>query len=407
MKQSKIHQYIPIFIALFWTFFTSNAVAEIQLQSQSLEHRKIGSVEMLVPEGFVLEVLNDKLNRPRMITFAPNGDMLIGSAKTVYHLKPPYVEASNYLSIDGYPHSTAIRDQELFIATTKGIHKTNYDPDVTRIRPLDLTRIAKLPGGFGHSSRTIDIAPDGSVIVSLGITGNCSDEYISDDYSFKDRRGGMLRLIESEDEYSWEPYASGLRNPVGFDFHPITGVMYSANNGPDHWGFDRPPEYFSKVEPNSFHGMPWYQYVDSTLYRDQCIASSPPRPGSDVVAPVATFPARVAPLGMSFVPQNSLGERFDLNAVVALHGSWATQPDGDYIGPSATRRPPAVVMVEFANNEATGSVAPIVLGFQLEDGTRIARPAGIAIGPDNALYFTSDGGAIEGLFRLRRIIQQS
>jgi glucose/arabinose dehydrogenase len=48
-------------------------------------------------------------------------------------------------------------------------------------------------------------------------------------------------------------------------------------------------------------------------------------------------------------------------------------------------------------------VENLVSGFQRDNGERWARPVGVAFGPDGALYFTSDGGATEGLFRLRRI----
>jgi glucose/arabinose dehydrogenase len=88
------------------------------------------------------------------------------------------------------------------------------------------------------------------------------------------------------------PYASGLRNPVGFDWHPQSGVMYASNNGPDHQGFELPPEYFSRIETGSFHGMPWYQFNGQTIRRDSCIRRQSPKPVTTVPAPVATFPAR-------------------------------------------------------------------------------------------------------------------
>jgi glucose/arabinose dehydrogenase len=207
-------------------------------------------------------------------------------------------------------------------------------------------------------------------------------------------------LREEGGKAKWETYASGLRNAVGFAWHPTTGVLYASNNGPDHLGYEQPPEYFSRIEAGSFHDMPWFQYDGQRIKRDECIKRNPPRPMQDVVAPVATFPSRNAPLGMTFVPQGAMDKALEFNAIVALHGSWGTKSSGGFFGDAATRRPPKIVAVRFQSGQAQ-RVDDLITGFQLEDGERWARPAGAAIGPDGALYFTSDSDT-NGLFRLRR-----
>ena len=236
---------------------------------------------------------------------------------------------------------------------------------------------------------------------SLGIQRNCSEQYLGENYPFDDRRGGVLVLRESGGKASWEPYASGLRNPVGFDWHPRTGDLYADNNGPDHLGFDQPPEYFSRLTAGSFHGMPWFQFDGKKLMRDDCASSVPPRPLNEVTIPAATFPSRNAPLGMAFVPRGAMDAGLEFDAVVALHGSWGTQPSGGFLGSAATRRAPKIVVVRFKDGQAM-RVDDLITGFQLPGGERWARPAGVALGPDGALYFSSDSEA-KGLFRLRRM----
>lgn len=352
-----------------------------------------------IPKGYRLQLLTDKLDGPRLLTFAANGDLFIGSKSgKVYRVPPPYTSPEVLLTLDDYPHSVALRAGEILIARTHGLYRAPYQPGQKRIPAAAVTLLAPLPGGSGHNSRTVSIGADGRIYMGLGIQGNCSDQGLDDRYPFHDRRGGIVVLRADNGKARWETFGSGLRNPVGYAWHPQTGVMYASNNGPDHLGYDQPPEYFSRVTAGSFHGMPWFQFDGQHLRRDDCVSSRPLRPVADVPMPVATFPARSAPMGVAFVPKGALHKALELDAIVALHGSWATQPSGGYFGSDATRRPPKIVVVRFKNGVAQ-RVDDVVTGLQLDNGERWARPVGVAIGPDGALYFTSDGGT-QGLFRL-------
>ncbi len=353
--------------------------------------------EVRVPDGMVLEILTP-VRGPRMLTFHANGDLFAGSrAGAVYRFVPPYTRAQILVRLDDYPHSVAFRGAEIFVARTAGLYRAPYRPGQAQLQSTDLARIAALPSG-GHDSRTVRVGPDKRVYVSLGISSNCSDEYLGASEPAR-RRGGVLVLDESASTPRLVPFASGLRNPVGFDWQPATGVMYASNNGPDHLGFDQPPEYFARLDSGSFHGMPWYQWDGSAMRRDPCVASDPPQALESIPAPAAIFPARNAPMGVAFVPPGALGGRFAGDAVVALHGSWGTPPSGDGSGHPSTRRPPKLVLVRFENGKAR-EVVDLVTGFQLADGRRWARPVGVAVGPDGALYFSSDA-ALEALYRLR------
>ncbi len=353
-----------------------------------------------IPAGYRLELLTDGLSGPRMLTFTENGDLLIGSRSgAVFRLAPPYRDPEILVDAGGYPHGVAVRDGEILVARTDGLYTAPYMPGQERIESAALRLLISLPAmGGGHTSRTVHIGPDGRIYISLGISGNCSDEYLGENYPFNLRRGGVLVLDDSNDPLQLETFASGLRNPVGFDWHPETGMLYASNNGPDHLGFDEPPEYFSLLKQGSFHGMPWFQLNGWRLSPDECIGGKPPRPIRDVSKPVATFPARSAPMGVAFVPEGALSQDLEGDAVVALHGSWATPPFGRASGNPAKRREPKLVVVNFKDGQAT-DVKDLVIGFQRDDGSRWARPVGVAFGPDGALYFTSDSGT-EGLFRL-------
>ncbi|MGD8875441.1 MAG: PQQ-dependent sugar dehydrogenase, partial [Gammaproteobacteria bacterium] len=205
-----------------------------------------------IPTGMRIEVLTTDLKTPRLMHFMPNGDLIIGSKSgNLYRLAPPYRKPDVLVKLSDYPHSVAWREGELLVAQTDGLYRAPYQPGQQRLEWRDFEILANLPGGGGHSSRSVAVGPDGRVYVSLGISGNCSDEYLDDSYPFDDRRGGVMVLDESGAQPRLRPFASGLRNPVGFDWHPQTGELYASNNGPDHHGFELPPEYFSKLEAGS------------------------------------------------------------------------------------------------------------------------------------------------------------
>jgi glucose/arabinose dehydrogenase len=393
-------------IIILWAWLIPMAAAagsvlpalSYQQQPLSIQGR---TYSVQVPVGYRLELLTAALAEPRMLQFASNGDLFIGSKSgNVYRLPPPYTDATVLVQLSDYPHSVAFRAGEILIAQNHGLYRAAYQPGQRQIGRHDVQLLASLPGGRGHSSRTVAVGPDGRVYVSLGISGNCSDEYLGPDYDFGRQRGGVLVLDETGARLGWKVFASGLRNPVGFAWHPQTRVMYATNNGPDHQGFDLPPEYFSRIEAGSFHGMPWFQFDGNRLHRDDCVSSSPPRPITAVTTPAVTFPARNAPMAVAFVTPGALDERLTGDALVALRGSWGTRPKGQYWGEASSRRPPGIAVVRFDNGSAR-RVENLISGFQLADGERWARPVGVAIGPDGAVYFTSDSG-INGLFRLRR-----
>ncbi len=349
-----------------------------------------------VPGGYELKFLAS-MDSPRMFAFY-EGEMIVGSRSGyIYRLKAPYVHAETLLKTFGSPGSIAFRDGKMLVARTNGLYSVTYRKN-RKMSWTDFSLVAKLPGGWGHTSRTVKVGPDGKIYLSLGISGNCSNQYLDESYSFSKRRGGVLLLDEQAKKAVWKVYSSGLRNPVGMAWHPLSGSLYASNNGPDHHGYEQPPEYFSRLTAGSFHGMPWFQFNGERLVRDGCVSAPPPR--DDVSTPVATFPARNAPMGVAFIPA-SFSAAWRNNAVVALHGSWATLPDGGVNGEDASRRPPWIARVELGTEPA--KVFPLLEGFQNKDGKRLARPMGIDFAPDGSLYFTSDGGAFTGLFRLQKV----
>jgi glucose/arabinose dehydrogenase len=384
-----------LILILFISVFCNSAIA-VTLTSQSIWANG-HSTTLNVPEGTKVEYLGS-MQGPRFLDLGPDDELLIGSNNAkVYRWRPPYTVSEILVSLPGKNHSVAYRDGELFIAETGTLYRSSYSGLSTDLNATDFTEYVTLPSETGgHWSRTVIVGPDDALYIGIGISSNCADEYLDNSYTFEFRRGGVFKIDEQGGATAdLVPYSSGLRNPIGLAFDSRTNKLYATNAGSDDLGFDLPREIFSFLSQGSFHGMPWYQYINGAFQEQNCINTDPPRPVIDARPPSVTFDARSTPEGIAFVHDDALNIAFSGNAIVAIHGSWA-KPSG---GGNESRRSPKLAMVVFSGNEPQ-HIEDVVTGFQRSDGSRFARPVGVLIGPDGYLYFTSDGGDVQGLFRL-------
>ena len=357
------------------------------------------SVTLSVPQGMQVDFVASA-SGARFPALGPDGELLVGSnGSTIYRLGFPYLSAATLVNIGSRSHSVAWDGSRLLVADSAALYAASYSGMSSSLVPGDFTSLVSLPTG-GHSSRTVVVDSEGDAYVSIGISGNCSDEYLagtSPDYSAAVRRGGVWKIDESGASPALVPWSSGLRNPIGIAFNPANGDLWATNAGSDDLGFDLPREIFSRLSEGSCHGMPWFQYISGNFAAQGCIGSDPPRPGSEATPPSVTFDARSTPQGIAFITGNQLDPDLSGHAVVAIHGSWARDDDDN-------QRPPKLVLVRFENGDAV-SVEDMVTGFQAAKGNRFARPSGVVMGADGVIYFTSDGGAVQGVFRLRPMVE--
>lgn len=184
-------------------------------------------------------------------------------------------------------------------------------------------------------------------------------------------------------------FAGGLRNTIGFGWHPKTGELWGMDHGIDDLGDDKPPEELNRIEEGANYGWPflWGDNQPNPV-RD------PANVGKGSMAewqkkckpPVLTYTAHAAPLGMVFYPAgvsqpHAFPKEYTDDAFVAFHGSWNRKPPRGY----------EVCRVRFNDKGQPTKFEPFLTGFLQDDGTKmIGRPCGLAVANDGSLLVGDD-----------------
>ena len=331
-----------------------------------------------LPAGFAIDVFSADVPGARSMTLSPNGVLYVGTRQRggpVYAL----VDRNG----DGYadrvrriatgldtPNGVAWKDGALYVAEISrvlrfdGIDERLDDPP----RPVVVTD--DYPTDRHHGWKFIAFGPDGWLYVPVGAPCNvCESREIYSSIT-RIRPDGSGRQI----------YARGVRNTVGFDWHPETGVLWFTDNGRDRMGDDRPPDELNRApEPGMHFGFPY------------CHGGDIPDPehGSrgvcaKYVPPAARLGPHVAALGMRFYTGGMFPAEYRNAPIWAEHGSWNRSTPIGYR-----------VMRARLDGSRVVSVEPFAEGWLGRGGARWGRPVDVEVMPDGALLVSDDhAGAI-------------
>ena len=231
---------------------------------------------------------------------------------------------------------------------------------------------------YNHTARVCAIGPDNKLYIQLGQPFNVPPADKLEGFT-KNGIGGIIRM--NRDGTGREVFASGLRNPVGMDFNPANGDLWSNDNQVDGMGDDIPPGELNRITgPGQNFGFPWYGggSVRTVEYKD----SEPP---ADAVAPAIETVAHAADLGLVFYTGDKFPEKYRGGIFTTQHGSWnRTVPMG------------ARVLFTAVNADGTaGQQEVFAEGWLNADGEYVGRPVGLALLRDGSMLVSDDfAGAV-------------
>jgi glucose/arabinose dehydrogenase len=339
-----------------------------------------GETEIVLPDGFDSNVYASGLDRPRFMAVGPDGTLFVAEQGEDRIVALPDRDgdgrADEAIVVgEGYDaaHSLAFtHDASLLVAGSGTLFRLTLDEGV---REIGREAILTYPRGGQHSTRTIVVAPDGTLVVSIGSSCNVcweQDEQRATIVSAP-MEGGTARVL-----------MRGLRNAVGVAVDPATGDAWATNHGRDMMGDDLPPETVYRVVDGADAGWPRCHAGD--ILDPEFGRQPDPVTGlagcEGVTAPALTYQAHAAPLGIAFWRDR---------AVIAFHGSWNRSEKVGY----------EVVWVPW-DDGPVGAPAALATGFlDQASGDASGRPAGVIVGADGALYVSDDKGGF--IYRIEAV----
>ncbi|WP_433305530.1 PQQ-dependent sugar dehydrogenase [Actinoplanes sp. CA-030573] len=376
--------------------------------------------KLQAPPGWTVTVWA-RMTSPRLLAWTPDGKLLISRPKfgDVLALTPgangdaPPTQRTAVSGLD-QPHGLAFAGNTLYLAESDQVDTFAYaDGKLTGqkvvVGGLPDAKSPELGGAYAHALKSVAVAKDGTIYVSVGSTGNISAE----DRSASPERATILKAPAGGGTPT--VFARGVRNGTGLAIDP-DGAVWTAVNNRDNIEYPHEGKDQGKVETWYVNDHPLEPLARLTQGRDlgwpYCNPDPDVSPGEKGTALAYTkrpfvrdiqtnadgskldcaklppveqgMGAHSAPLGLSFATTPGLGGAYGQGALVGIHGSW-------------NRHPPRAPEVSFfAWRDGTlGPQQTLLTGFQGADGKRWGRPVMAVQGPDKALYVSDDlAGAI-------------
>ena len=339
-----------------------------------------------VPQGFTVNVFAENLDRPRWLALTPSGEVLVTETRQnrlrllsdtngdgVADTNKTFATAQNGVNI---PFGMTFAANSFFLGNTDAVLRFPYKQGQQQISGNG-QKITNLPGGGynQHWTRNVVADPSGKKLyVSIGSESNAEEEPLP-------RASVQVMNLDGSNR---QTFASGLRNPIGLDFHPQTGELYVTVNERDALGDDLVPDYFTRLQQGQFYGWPYAYLAPNNLDPRQVVNGLSKRPdlARSTKTPDVLFQAHSAALGMQFYDRQTFPQKYRNGAFAAFRGSWNRDRATGY----------KVVFVPFNNGRPQGYYEDFLTGFLLNPSqpTTWGRPVGLLVLPDGSLLVTEE-----------------
>jgi glucose/arabinose dehydrogenase len=343
-----------------------------------------------LPAGFSIDVYASGVTRARQLARGAKGTVFVGTrgkeAGGVVHAlvdRNGDQKADQVLTVAkglNDPNGVAFRDGALYVAE---IHRVIRFDDIEanlESPPPPVVVNDTLPKDTHHGQKFIAFGPDGLLYVPVGAPCNVCER---DD----PRYASIMRM--KPDGSNPEVFASGVRNTVGFDWHPRTGELWFTDNGRDMLGDDVPTDELNTAPRQGLHfGFPYCHQGDVP---DPELGAK--KPCSAFEKPARKLDAHVAAIGMRFYTGTMFPEAYRNQIIIAEHGSWNRSiPQGYRLSLVKLEGNRAVSYTRFAEGWLRGMKPAPAGGAQVGDVW--GRPADVLVMPDGALLVSDDRAGV-------------
>jgi glucose/arabinose dehydrogenase len=335
---------------------------------------KLPTPQLKLPKGFKVEVYASGIPNARSLRIGDKGTVFVSNRvlDKVYAIVDKNGKRETKVIASGLdrPNGLAFHQGTLYIAEGTKISKLEKIEDNLDNPPKPVVVYSDFLNHQSHGWKFMALGPDNKLYVNVGSPCNICEPPPTN---------GQIRRI-SLDGSAADVIARGVRNSVGFDWHPVTKELYFTDNGRDWLSEDLPEDELNRVTKIGQHfGFP---YCHQGNFTDREYGWG--RSCDEFVKPVALLGPHAAALGMRFYTGKMFPGQYQNAIFVARHGSWnrTKKIGGD------------VIVVKLNKDGSVKSQEPFLTGF-LQNNEYSGRPVDVQLMKDGSLLVSDDhAGAV-------------